>query len=146
MHEAFSCGRAVSAAVVKRYSAAVVQQYLRAGDVGAFLALVCEPRLRLVFSKAASSAAVDITALNSCPERPVGSICRAVPRWITSTGSSMRKAECLWVSDFTYLVTWAGFVYVAFGIDAYARRIVGWRVSRTAHVELRARCAGAGPP
>ena len=30
-----------------------------------------------------------------------------------------------WVSDFTYVSTWAGFVYVAFVIDAYARRIVG---------------------
>ena len=39
----------------------------------------------------------------------------------------------LWVSDFTYVATWAGFVHVAFVIDAYARRIVGWRVSRTAH-------------
>ena len=37
------------------------------------------------------------------------------------------------LSDFTYVATWAGFVYVAFVIDAYARRIVGWRVSRTAH-------------
>ena len=39
----------------------------------------------------------------------------------------------LWVSDFTYVSTWSGFVYVAFVIDVYARRIVGWRVSRTAH-------------
>jgi transposase InsO family protein len=39
----------------------------------------------------------------------------------------------LWVSDFTYVATWAGFVYVAFVIDTYARRIVGWRASRTAH-------------
>ena len=39
----------------------------------------------------------------------------------------------LWVSDFTYVATWQGFVYVAFVIDAFARRIVGWRVSRTAH-------------
>jgi putative transposase len=39
----------------------------------------------------------------------------------------------LWVSDFTYVASWTGFVYVAFIIDAYARRIVGWRVSRTAH-------------
>ncbi|WP_442577797.1 IS3 family transposase [Mesorhizobium sp. ASY16-5R] len=40
----------------------------------------------------------------------------------------------LWVSDFTYVATWAGFVYVvAFVIDAYARRIVGWRASRSAH-------------
>ena len=36
----------------------------------------------------------------------------------------------LWLSDFTYVSTWTGFVYVAFVIDAYARRIVGWRVSR----------------
>lgn len=40
---------------------------------------------------------------------------------------------CLWVSDFTYVATWQGFVYVAFVIDTFARRIVGWRVSRTAH-------------
>jgi transposase InsO family protein len=39
----------------------------------------------------------------------------------------------LWVSDFTYVATWRGFVYVAFVIDAYARRIVGWRVSTSAH-------------
>jgi putative transposase len=41
--------------------------------------------------------------------------------------------DILWVSDFTYVATWQGFVYVAFVIDAFARRIVGWRVSRTAH-------------
>ncbi|MCU7430630.1 IS3 family transposase [Paracoccus denitrificans] len=39
----------------------------------------------------------------------------------------------LWVSDFTYVATWKGFVYVAFVIDAYARKIVGWRVSSSAH-------------
>ena len=37
------------------------------------------------------------------------------------------------VSDFTYVATWAGFVYVAFVINTYARRIVGWRASRSAH-------------
>ena len=42
----------------------------------------------------------------------------------------------LWVSDFTYVATWAGFVYVAFVIDVYARYIVGWRVSRTAHASF----------
>ncbi|MBB3174030.1 transposase InsO family protein [Endobacter medicaginis] len=36
----------------------------------------------------------------------------------------------LWLSDFTYVSTWQGFAYVAFVIDAFARRIVGWRVSR----------------
>jgi putative transposase len=43
------------------------------------------------------------------------------------------RPNALWVSDFTYVASWAGFVYVAFVIDAYARRIVGWRASRTAH-------------
>ena len=42
----------------------------------------------------------------------------------------------LWVSDFTYVATWAGFSYVAFVIDVYARCIVGWRVSRTAHASF----------
>ena len=37
------------------------------------------------------------------------------------------------MSDLTNVATWAGFVYVAFVIDVFARRIVGWRVSRTAH-------------
>lgn len=43
------------------------------------------------------------------------------------------RPNVLWVSDFTYVSTWSGFVYVAFVIDTYARRIVGWRASRTAH-------------
>ena len=46
------------------------------------------------------------------------------------------RPNALWVSDFTYVATWAGFVYVAFVIDAFARRIVGWRASRTAHASF----------
>jgi transposase InsO family protein len=42
----------------------------------------------------------------------------------------------LWLSDFTYVAAWQGFVYVAFVIDAFARRIVGWRASRTAHASF----------
>ena len=42
------------------------------------------------------------------------------------------RPNALWVSDCTYVATWTGFVYVAFVIDAYARRIVGWRASHTA--------------
>ena len=42
------------------------------------------------------------------------------------------RPNALWVVDFTYVHTWAGFVYVAFVIDAYARRIVGWKVSTSA--------------
>ena len=43
------------------------------------------------------------------------------------------RPNALWVADFTYVATWSGFVYVAFVIDVFARCIVGWRVSRTAH-------------
>ena len=56
-----------------------------------------------------------------CPLERVGRQSRAV------------RPNALWVSDFTYVATWAGFVYVAFVVDVFARRIVGWRVSRTAH-------------
>ena len=42
----------------------------------------------------------------------------------------------LWVSDFTYVSTWQGFVYVAFVIDVFARAIVGWRVSRSMHTDF----------
>ena len=42
----------------------------------------------------------------------------------------------LWVSDLTYVATWRGFVYVAFVIDAFARRIVGWRVSTSLRSDL----------
>jgi putative transposase len=42
----------------------------------------------------------------------------------------------LWVADYTYLPTWAGMVYVAFVIDAYARRILGWRAATTMKTAL----------
>lgn len=42
----------------------------------------------------------------------------------------------LWVADFTYVATWAGFVYTAFVIDVFARRIIGWRVARSMSAEL----------
>jgi transposase InsO family protein len=42
----------------------------------------------------------------------------------------------LWVADFTYVATWAGMVYVAFVIDVFSRRIVGWRVSTSMKTEL----------
>lgn len=53
----------------------------------------------------------------------------------------------LWVSDFTCVATWKGFVYVAFVIDAYARKIVGWRASK--HVSaggVHPGCTEAGGP
>jgi putative transposase len=39
-------------------------------------------------------------------------------------------------ADFTYVATWAGFVYVAFVIDVFARRIIGWRVARSMQTDL----------
>jgi len=42
----------------------------------------------------------------------------------------------LWVADFTYVPTWTGFVYVAFVIDAFSRRIVGWRAARSMTTDL----------
>ena len=41
-----------------------------------------------------------------------------------------------WVADLTYVRTWSGFVYVAFVIDVYARRIVGWQASRSLRTDL----------
>ena len=46
------------------------------------------------------------------------------------------RPNALWVSDFTYVATWQGFVYVAFVIDVFARRIVGWRVSKHARADF----------
>jgi transposase InsO family protein len=70
--------------------------------------------------------------------------------WITTTRPSeaARPADLvdrqftatrpnqLWVSNFTYVATWAGCVYVAFVIDAFARRIVGWRVSASMRTDF----------
>lgn len=46
------------------------------------------------------------------------------------------RPNALWVSDLTYVATARGFVYVAFVIDAFARRIVGWRASRSLRSDL----------
>jgi len=71
--------------------------------------------------------------------------------WVTTTASAAaapRPADLverdftatrpnqLWVSDFTYVATWLGFVYVAFVIDVFARRIVGWRASASLRTDL----------
>ena len=55
------------------------------------------------------------------------------PTW---RGIRTSRPNQLWVADFTYVATWAGFVYVAFVIDVVARRIVGWRVARTMFTTL----------
>jgi len=46
------------------------------------------------------------------------------------------RPDRLWVADFTYCSTWSGIVYVAFVIDVFSRRIVGWKAARTMHASL----------
>jgi putative transposase len=41
------------------------------------------------------------------------------------------RPDALWVADFTYCSTWSGIVYVAFVIDVYSRRLVGWKAARS---------------
>jgi len=54
-----------------------------------------------------------------------------VERQFTAT-----RPNQLWVADITYVATWLGFVYVAFVIDVFSRRIVGWRVSNSLRSDL----------
>src|SRR5690606_33056737 len=49
---------------------------------------------------------------------------------------SASRPNQLWVSDFTYVATWRGFVYVAFVVDVFSRRIVGWRVSTSLRTDF----------
>jgi len=58
------------------------------------------------------------------------------PRDLVKRQFQASRPNQLWVADFTYVATWAGFVYVAFVIDVFARRIVGWRVARSMRAEL----------
>ena len=60
---------------------------------------------------------------------------KKVPRPLDKVNRQFRvpAPNMLWVSDFTYVATWRGFVYVASVIDAFARRVVGCRVSTSAH-------------
>jgi len=53
-----------------------------------------------------------------------------------SVALQLHRPDELWIADFTYVATWAGFVYVAFVIDVFARCIVGWRVSRSMQTDL----------
>lgn len=63
---------------------------------------------------------------------------KAVPCPLDRVNRQFRaeRPNALWVSDFTYVSTWQGFVYVAFVIDVFARRIVGWKVSSSARTDF----------
>jgi putative transposase len=58
------------------------------------------------------------------------------PRDLVARDFRADRPDRLWVSDLTYVATWSGFVYVAFVIDVYARRIVGWRASSSLRSDL----------
>jgi len=58
------------------------------------------------------------------------------PRDLVQRDFTATRPHQLWVSDLTYVATWRGFVYVAFVIDAFSRRIVGWRASSSLRSDL----------
>jgi transposase InsO family protein len=59
--------------------------------------------------------------------------------WVKRQFKADRPKQ-LWVSDFTYVSTWQSWLYVAFVIDVYSRRIVGWRVSSSMHTDFVLDC------
>jgi putative transposase len=65
------------------------------------------------------------------PDETTGRPADLVERRFTAT-----RPNQLWLADFTYVATWRGFVYVAFVIDVFARRIVGWRVSSSLRADF----------
>jgi transposase InsO family protein len=58
------------------------------------------------------------------------------PRDLVNRQFTASAPNQLWVADLTYVATWSGFVYVAFCIDVFSRRIVGWRASRSLRTDL----------
>jgi transposase InsO family protein len=60
----------------------------------------------------------------------------ACPADLVNRQFQAERPNQLWVADFTYAATWSGVVFVAFVIDVFARRIVGWRVARSMKAEL----------
>ena len=61
---------------------------------------------------------------------------RGTRTWSSAAGTPRPAIDQLWVADFSYVWTLAGFVYVAFVVDVFSRRILGWRVTTTKHTGL----------
>jgi putative transposase len=70
-----------------------------------------------------------VTTTQASPD--AGRLPDLVERNFTAT-----RPNQLWVSDFTYVATWRGFIYVAFVLDVFSRRIVGWRASASLRTDL----------
>ena len=62
--------------------------------------------------------------------------CSRRPEDLVKRRFRAERPNALWVADFTYVATWRGFVYVAFVIDVFSRRIVGWRAHTTMRTSL----------
>lgn len=60
----------------------------------------------------------------------------SVPQDLVQRRFAAERPNQLWVADFTYVATWRGFVYVAFVVDVFSRRIVGWRAHTTMRTDL----------
>ena len=60
----------------------------------------------------------------------------ARPEDLVERQFSAQRPNQLWVVDFTYVATWAGFVYVAFCIDVFSRMITGWRAAKSMTTDL----------
>ena len=63
-------------------------------------------------------------------------VAAARPADLVDRDFSAQRPNQLWVADLTYVATWAGFVYVAFVIDAFSRFIVGWQAARSLRTDL----------
>jgi putative transposase len=70
-----------------------------------------------------------VTTTHAAPEA-------ARPPDLVDRDFTATRPNQLWVADFTYVATWRGFVYTAFVIDVFARRIVGWRVSASLRTDF----------
>ena len=74
---------------------------------------------------------------SASPPRPTRTHIRA-PDLVKRNFTATRPDE-LWVADFTYCSTWSGVVYVAFVIDVFSRRLVGWKAARSMTADPRPR-------
>ena len=58
------------------------------------------------------------------------------PSDLVDRNFSASRPNALWVADLTYVATWGGFVYVAFVIDVFSRKIVGWRTRKSLGTDI----------
>lgn len=93
-----------------------------------------EVRLRAGDAAQVGAAVRSVSSSRSFARIPDASSFR--PADLVERNFKVSRPNALWVADLTYVATWRGFVYVAFVIDAFARRFVGWRVKRSLSAEL----------